>query len=166
MTDGPASAGGRRRNLNTALYNAAFVRLFVGALFFFLLTLAAAYFALVPRGMHTARAVRPVLDEFMTAAAANDVQHAHRLLSTDALRVYRQEDIAALLEERQLFAGYTDLQITEFQMLPEAGTSGEERAHIVAVVRYEGGRSARLVAETSLDGREWRVRKLRVEPAP
>lgn len=143
-------------SLGPALQQAIFIRVLASAVFFFVITVAAAYFALVPLGKKSVRAVVPVLHEFMQSGQAGDVVAVHRLYSSDALRTIAPEDVATYLADRDLFEGYARLQVTQFQLVAPAESTDHHRARVEARVFYHNGPASVLTAQMTLENDRWR----------
>ena len=146
----------RQVGLGPAVQQAIFIRVLASAVIFFALTVAAAYFTLVPLGKKSVRAVVPVLQEFMLGGQAGNLLAVHRLYSSDALRTIAPEEVAAFLAERDLFEDYAKLQVTRFQLVAPTDSADLDRARVEARVYYTAGPAAVLTAQMALDNDRWR----------
>jgi hypothetical protein len=164
VTDEDRDRGARRRRDGAAaLSNQVFVRLMVAATVTFVVIFAAAYVYLAPLGQRTVRSVVPVVDAFMRAGSTGDSTRALLFLSSDALRT-RQTGMDQVLDQPELFAGYSGLVTRSFRVLPPTETGGVDMAILRATVRYVSAPPAQLDAVLVLENDTWRINDLRITP--
>jgi len=156
----------RRPNYDRRAQQALFTQLIGGGFLFLFLLLGAFYLGyLRPRAKFNAGAVRPILVAYMEAGKAADSLNAHRLFSEDGMRSMSREDLDAAFDDRSLFDGYNDLQVTSFTHLPAGTVVANDVARVSGVVTYGDQAPATLEAEMELDNEAWRLRSITLSRA-
>jgi hypothetical protein len=139
-----------------------FVRLVAAGVGFFVLIVFGAYLFVTVIGPRSARAVAPVLDEYLKAGAAGNTAAAHRLYSTAALSQVTINDVADQQAARASFEGYDHLDITDLRIARSTAPGGGDVATVKARITYRSGSSGVLDATLQREDGRWRLNQVTI----
>lgn len=115
--------------------------------------------------------IEAVIDEYMVAMAAGDVQRAYALFSPRAKRQMTVTDIEQLMkgDAYMAFQGYKSVIVESHQVRTVIDTNSNSPQGVVAqitgAIRYEDGTEGSLAAVLERNAGQWRLFNIRVTPS-
>lgn len=113
-----------------------------------------------------------VIDQFMQAGKAQDVDAAYALFATNAQDPSRRTKITQLFgaRNRVLFAGYQAVDVNDFHVssgsAADANASAGVEAVFLGTLHYAGGRTGRIQAILEQQGDDWKLFDIKINAAP
>lgn len=151
----------RRAAYGASIHRSVALALIAGGLGFAAIAIVAAWLV-TSTGRYAPRAVAPVLHEYLEAAAAADAERAHRVLSQNALRATRLEQLEAGFADRTRYAGFLGLRVHRVVRRAPVDGVPVETAQASATARYADGSRRPVDAVLELENGEWYVRVIAV----